>query len=132
MGQREDLMTAIGLAALAFEKTVRPRFDATGLQERIDGFCAGVAVLIDEHYRRCYDSLTRPAIVQSVGPRYVKIIMKRDQDLQGSLYCFIDRANGNILKGSWKAPVRNGVRGNIFNPGYDLDKCDWHGPKYLR
>lgn len=48
-------------------------------------------------------------------------------------YCFIDLTNGDILKtGSWKAPAKNGVRGNIFAPDFGLSRCDVYGVKYIR
>ncbi len=65
-----------------------------------------------------------------LGPRYIRIY-KEETGARRSVYCFIDRTNGDILKGSWKAPVKNGVRGNIFASDWK-DKIDWHGPKYLR
>jgi hypothetical protein len=39
--------------------------------------------------------------------------------------------SGDLLKGSWKAPVANGVRGNVKETNV-LDKFTEHGPKYLR
>lgn len=48
-----------------------------------------------------------------------------------SVYCFVEIASGDVLKGSWKAPVKNGKRGNIFDP--NVANClDWSGLKYLR
>lgn len=47
-----------------------------------------------------------------------------------SLYAFID-CKGNIHKGSWKAPVKNGIRGNIFNDN-PLQGMDIYGPVSLR
>ena len=72
------------------------------------------------------------------GGRYIKVFKHDTVILLGvptphsaSVYCFVDKTNGDILKGSWKAPVKNGVRGNIFSADV-LDKVDQHGPKYLR
>jgi hypothetical protein len=36
-----------------------------------------------------------------------------------SVHCFVRLEDGAILKGSWKAPVKNPVRGSIF-----ADECD--------
>lgn len=46
------------------------------------------------------------------------------------VYCFIDRQTGDVLKGSWKAPVKNGKRGNIKDDpaGYMTQ----YGCMYLR
>ena len=76
-------------------------------------------------------------LVDSVGKRYAKLaVFKKYPAKTGPLvvdrvYCFYDHTNGDLLKGSWKAPVANGVRGNVKDPNV-LTKFDWHGPKYLR
>lgn len=47
-----------------------------------------------------------------------------------SVHCFIEIATGDVMKGSWKAPVKNGVRGNIFEE--DVSRfIGWMGPKYV-
>jgi hypothetical protein len=65
-----------------------------------------------------------------VGRRYVRVV--KFNGCQKSVHCFVDSTNGDILKGSWKAPVANGVRGNIYADDHGLSCVDWHGPKYLR
>jgi len=62
--------------------------------------------------------------------RYIKVVTNNGHS--SSVHSFIDTTNGDILKGSWKAPVKNGVRGNILAENNGLDKVNWHGPKYLR
>ena len=48
------------------------------------------------------------------GIRYIRIV--RTSGGQRSVYCFIERVTGNILKSeSWKRPAK-GVRGSIFAP----------------
>jgi hypothetical protein len=67
----------------------------------------------------------------SIGERYARII--RDEGKGGrSVVCFIDLANGDILKGAWKAPVARGVRGNIFTADRGASCMDGTSPKYLR
>lgn len=52
---------------------------------------------------------------------------------QKILYCFVNSNNGDLLKGSWKAPVKNGIRGSLFGGENEWEKkFDWSGPKYLR
>ena len=52
------------------------------------------------------------------GRKYAKIVNG------GSVYCFVDRTNGDILKAaSWKAPAKH-ARGNI----YDADPLKGVGP----
>ena len=38
----------------------------------------------------------------------------------------------DILKGGWNAPVKNGVRGNIFSDDLGASVVTEHGPMYLK
>lgn len=68
----------------------------------------------------------------SIGPRYARIFRATPDGRADSLVCFIDMTNGNILKGSWKAPVKNGVRGNIFTEDRGASVMTQYGCAYLR
>jgi hypothetical protein len=76
-------------------------------------------------------------MVDSIGKRYAKLAVfekspaKTGPLVAKSVYCFYDIANGDLLKGSWKAPVANGVRGNVKETNV-LDKFTEYGPAYLR
>ena len=76
-----------------------------------------------------------PLIILEEGTRYIKVT-KQDRSLEGrlgnkSVHTFIDKTNGDILKAAtYKAPAKNGVRGNIFK---DFETViDHFGAKYLR
>lgn len=59
------------------------------------------------------DAYFRP-VKKSVGKRYIKLITAHGSN--ASVYCFIDRNNGNIFKAaSWSAPAK-GARGNVKDP----------------
>jgi hypothetical protein len=52
---------------------------------------------------------------------------------QNSIYCFVDMMTGDLLTGDlltggWKAPAKNGVRGNLNDPNWPL-AFDWFGAK---
>jgi hypothetical protein len=50
------------------------------------------------------------------------------------VYCFVRLEDGAILKGSWKAPVKNPERGNIFNENFDIGEgraLNMHSCAYL-
>ncbi len=72
-------------------------------------------------------------MVDSIGKRYAKLAVfekspaKTGPLVAKSVYCFYDIANGDLLKGSWKAPVANGVRGNVKETNV-LDKFTEYGP----
>jgi len=72
--------------------------------------------------------------VENVGPKYARLgvfeLSEKKNWCVKSVYCFLDITNGNILKGSWKAPVKNGVRGNL-NDVDVLDKVTVYGVAYL-
>lgn len=60
------------------------------------------------------------------GRRYIKVIR------EGSVHCFVDKTNGDVLKAaSYKAPAKH-ARGNIFNDDNGLGCMTPHGAKYLR
>jgi len=63
------------------------------------------------------------------GNKYIKVVRFDSR----SVYCFIDKANGNILKpASWKAPEPKKIpRGNIFNNN-PLEGCGVYSVDYLR
>ena len=51
------------------------------------------------------------------GPKFAKIVRSNEPDGScGSVHCFVEIENGNIWKAaSFKAPQKNGVRGNLYN-----------------
>jgi hypothetical protein len=53
-------------------------------------------------------------IVLEPGSRFIRVV--HGCNGSRSVYCFVEKGTGNILKGAgWKAPAK-GARGNIFNP----------------
>ena len=102
-------------------------------------FIEGATRLNAEYWARNKLTYNTPPVVQivSMGKRYAKLAkMERRPFLTGplsagSVYCFVDLTNGDLLKGTWKAPVANGVRGNLSDPNV-LSKFTDHGPAYLR
>ena len=104
------------------------------LEARIKSFAAA----IEELNRAEFPDTPFPTTISyEVGRRYVRVVSNRNgcrSVIHGcrSVHCFIDSTNGDILKGSWKAPVARGVRGNINSVDGGLGCVNWHGPKYLR
>ena len=72
-----------------------------------------------------------------VGPRYIRVVRvynygNGDQDHR-TLHCFVDRTNGEILRGGWKQPRHTQKsRGNIFNADNGLGAIGKYGAAYLR
>lgn len=107
-------------------------------QDQIDAYVAVVQGLQDDYFRiNGFTFGLPPLVTTDEGSRYVRIV-KNDRDCEGKLrdmgkhvHTFLDRTNGDILKGNWKSPVKNGVRGNVNNPGYEACITQ-HGTVYLR
>ena len=102
-------------------------------------FIAGIDAKMAQYWKDAnltYNEAPKCQIV-SVGQRYAKLAhMEREPHKTGpwvakSVYCFVDFTSGDLLRGSWKAPVTNGVRGNLSDPNV-LDKFTAFGPGYLR
>lgn len=90
-----------------------------------------------EWNRNGFTHNTPPQVrIDSIGGRYIKLTeFEQTPSLTGPfksrrVYCFVDLTNGDLLKGSWKAPVKNGVRANL-NDVNVFDKFTVYGPAYL-
>jgi hypothetical protein len=92
----------------------------------LTAFCAAVDA-VREHYHAANGfSMDRGTVTFTRGAKNARIVLK---DSQTSVHCFVDLANGNILKSaSWAKPA-NGVRGNIINGAAQVGP---HGAAYLR
>ena len=58
------------------------------------------------------------------GPKNIRIVRTDiDNEMSRSVYCFVRKSDGAILKAAgWNAPAK-GVRGSIMD--YDIKKFDW-------
>jgi len=72
-----------------------------------------------------------PLTVDPRGKKYLRIVENMTNG-QKSVYCFIDKATGNVLfPAGWKAPTKHSpVRGNIWTPGEE--GVTQYGAKYLK
>lgn len=113
------------------------------MNDRIYEYCDLVQRLQDEYFERMkFTHSPSDYITVNFGNRYAKVIkVNRNYDDDGnevlddrgqSVHSFVDMNNGDILKGSWKAPVKNGVRGNIFSDDCGESVITEHGCVYLR
>ena len=81
-------------------------------------------------------AVCKPLVTVEVGPKYVRIV-RQEQHRESavvtgrSVYCFINRETGDVLKAAgWKGPAK-GVRGNLI--AVDMfDGCDAYGPKSMK
>jgi len=99
----------------------------------LEAFIAGVTQIRTLHMTsNGYESFFNPVVAYTTGPKYIRVY---DVNMDGearSVYCFIDRTNGDVLKAaSWKIPAKH-ARGNIFDEHNGLARCNVNGPEYLR
>lgn len=98
------------------------------LKARVETFVAAVQLLNEQEWPNHPYPTTISYDLN--GRRYIRIV--RGCGCSRSVHCFIDTTNGDILKGSWKAPVARGVRGNVYADDHGLGCVTWCGCKYLR
>lgn len=92
-------------------------------------FLDGMEKIVFHHFSKNFKNLTPPSFEVNNGRRYYRVEIV---DNQKSAFCFIDRANGDVLKpATWRAPAKH-ARGNIFNEDNGLDCMGPHGPAYLK
>ena len=61
------------------------------------------------------------------GRRYIKVTYNYKHGQCNSVYCFVDKTNGDVLKpAGWYQPAK-GARGNIYNDDHGLTALRPHG-----
>ena len=88
----------------------------------------------NNHYWKINEfTFSDPPIVSAwIATKYAKIVKEDANGGQTFVHSFVNLENGDILKGNWKAPVKNGVRGNIFADDLGASVVTEHGPMYLK
>lgn len=86
---------------------------------------------INDHFKTRYPNLTAPNLTIQPGRKFVKIIQNDAPGASRSVWAFVDKTNGDILKpASWAAPAKH-ARGNIYKPE-TWTTVTVYGPAYLR
>ena len=109
-------------------------YNPCDVQGRLDEYVAMVQKKVNRYFEIMeYTFAAPPEITVDYGKKYARVV-KNDQLNGGrSVHTFVNMLNGDILKsGSWKAPQKNGVRGNIFADNLGADRVNEHGAIYLR
>ena len=108
--------------------------DRNVVTDRLEEY-VGVVQQKNNHYWKINEfTFSEPPIVSAwIATKYAKIV-KEDANPGGHtmVHSFVNLTNGAILKGNWKAPVKNGVRGNIFADDLGASVVTEHGPMYLK
>ena len=94
--------------------------------EDVMAFVVRCQDLIDKYMASRFPNLDREVLTIRKGSRYFRIFKDH------SVYAFIDRLNGDILKpATYKAPAKH-ARGNIFDADQGMKYMGPYGPAYLR
>jgi hypothetical protein len=104
------------------------KFDdgVTPFEERFALFFDGCIQIYKDYMAVHFPNMAHEEFRVNKGRRYMKVIRG------GSVHCFVDRTNGNVLKAaSWSAPAKH-ARGNIMNDDNGLNCMGEYGAAYMR
>lgn len=107
------------------EKSKSPQFD-----EAFEKFMKYAQDLIDKNNEENCPNI-KTTLEYSTGKKYVRVIIKDNHGGQ-SVFCFVDKETGDVLKpDGWKKPAKH-ARGNIFTDDPAEYGITAYGPRYLR
>jgi hypothetical protein len=107
----------------------------TNVNERLNQYVELVNELNEKNWKLSGYTFpaTAPTAQVEMGKRFAKIVTGHfNQESTGKgVHTFIDMTNGDILKAaSYKAPAKNGKRGNIFADDCGQSCITHHGAAY--
>lgn len=79
--------------------------------------------IVDAYHTKNFPTQMHTLTTQE-GPRYVRVAseLTKNPTIGKSLYCFVDKATGAILYGSWKSPTMPRTpRGSIYTDQIGVD-----------
>ena len=101
----------------------------------LNEFINGAQAKIDAYYNAQFPRQGSVLKIEG-GRKYIKISKTStfdgvENEMGKSVYCFINKENGDVLKAaSWKAPAKH-ARGNIYNEDNGLNAVSAYGANYL-
>lgn len=106
--------------------------DKSILLLRLDRWLWSAQDLINKNYATNFNNLTPSMLEMSDGRRYIRVDVINDGGRgQRSVFAFIDKNTGDILKpAGYKAPAKH-ARGNLFDTEGGLGKLTPYGPAYI-
>ena len=103
------------------------------MQDRLNLYMAMVQEINNYYWKINEFTFSDPPIVYAkIANKYAKVLKEDANGGQTMIHSFVNMENGDILKGTWNAPVKNGVRGNIFSDDIGASVVTEHGPMYLK
>jgi len=108
--------------------------------EALAAFMSDAQRMIDEYHDKFFadarkrvndDTFGAERLSLEPGRRYVRVVRRSVNGTSGSVYCFVDKTNGDILKAeSFKKPAKH-ARGNIFSVRKASEACTPYGAHYI-
>ena len=100
--------------------------------KRIREYADLVTELNAENYKKHDFTFEAPPVASiEHGRRFARIVLTAGTTGKG-VHSFVEYTTGDIHKASgYKAPAKNGVRGNIFADDLGKSVIDWHGARYI-
>jgi hypothetical protein len=122
-----------GLHQIVADREINERRE--NFEKRLQKFVDVAQRIINDHYMETWPTKAKEdydVLEIQEGKRYAKIVRKDPRHSGGSVHCFVDKTNGDILKAaSWKAPAKQ-ARGNIFDEDFGASTMTQWGCKYLK
>jgi len=111
-----------------------PAGKAPSFDKALDGFVSGIQNMANEYHDKHLKNVPPGKFSYTTGKKYIKVI---DHSMGGkgqkSVWGFINKENGDILKAAnWNTPAKH-ARGNIMtDKNFGLHKVTHRGPAYLK
>jgi len=113
-----------------------PIYDKGFTQEEIEfgfeKFVDGVNELVADHYQTNFPTLDPEHITVAPGRVYWKLVKATATGASRSVYGFVRKADGAILKAAtWAAPATNHARGFVTDTDHGLHCAGEYGIAYM-
>lgn len=107
--------------------------DTAASLRRLDEWLTAAQEMVSRNYATNFPNLTPSVLEMTDGRRYIRIDTIVDNGLgQRSVWAFIDKRSGDVLKpATYKAPAKH-ARGNLFDASGGVSKLTPYGPAYLK
>lgn len=107
--------------------------DPQAFKEALDTWLAGAQRIVNRrHGENTQHSHLNPVLTLEPGRKFIKVVESNAGSGSRSVFAFIAKETGDVLKpAGWAAPAKH-ARGNIFNSDNGLDCVGPYSIAYLR
>lgn len=110
-----------------------PWGDSQTAAKRLEEWLQKAQAVVNANYANNFPTLVPSLLEMSDGRRYIRIDTINDGGRGSrSVWAFIDKWTGDVLKpATYKAPAKH-ARGNLFDSDGGVGKLTAYGPAYLK